>query len=173
VAEYQLEELAELAGVTARTIRYYIQQGLVPSPGSGAGVRYTDTHLLRLRAIKQLQRSHLPLNVIRQQLEALDEVALQDLVSPKSPEGSALDYVRRALSRDSIVVAQDERPAAGKDAVAASIPGATPTVARSQWDRITLAPAIELHVRRPLDRESNRRIERLIELARRIFEEPL
>ena len=36
---------------------------------------------------------------------------------------------------------------------------------RSQWDRITLAPDIELHVRRPLAREDNRRLERLLEVA--------
>ena len=43
--------------------------------------------------------------------------------------------------------------------------------ARSQWDRLTLAPDVELHVRRPLSREQNRQVERLIEAARDIFEE--
>jgi hypothetical protein len=43
--------------------------------------------------------------------------------------------------------------------------------ARSQWDRHSLSPDVELHVRRPVSREENRRIERLMEAARRIFNE--
>ena len=31
--EYSLQELADLAGATPRTIRYYIAQGLLASPG--------------------------------------------------------------------------------------------------------------------------------------------
>jgi hypothetical protein len=42
---------------------------------------------------------------------------------------------------------------------------------RSQWDRIELADDVELHVRRPLSREQNRLVERLLEAARRIFQE--
>jgi len=45
--------------------------------------------------------------------------------------------------------------------------------ARSQWERHALAPDIELHVRRPLSRDQNRRIERLLALAHDIFEEEL
>jgi DNA-binding transcriptional MerR regulator len=40
---------------------------------------------------------------------------------------------------------------------------------RSQWDRIALSPDVELHVRRPLSRPDNRRVERLIGLARQIL----
>ena len=40
---YTLTELADLAGVTARTVRYYISQGLLPSAGrSGPGAKYDD-----------------------------------------------------------------------------------------------------------------------------------
>jgi hypothetical protein len=42
---------------------------------------------------------------------------------------------------------------------------------RSQWERITLTPDIELHVRRPLSRDHNRRVERLLDAARDIFVE--
>ena len=41
--EYSLQELADLADVTPRTIRYYIVQGLLPSPeGAGPAARYGD-----------------------------------------------------------------------------------------------------------------------------------
>lgn len=39
---------------------------------------------------------------------------------------------------------------------------------RSQWERIVLAPDIELHVRRPLSRRQNRMVERLIAFARQL-----
>ena len=42
---------------------------------------------------------------------------------------------------------------------------------RSQWDRISLAPDVELHIRRPLSRLQNRRVERLLAVARDILEE--
>jgi DNA-binding transcriptional MerR regulator len=49
--------------------------------------------------------------------------------------------------------------------------GLAPPVERSQWDRLALAPDIELHVRRPLSRDMNRRVERLLAAARSIMEE--
>jgi DNA-binding transcriptional MerR regulator len=44
---------------------------------------------------------------------------------------------------------------------------------RSQWERYLLAPDIELHVRRPLSRDQNRRVERLLALAHNILDEEL
>jgi DNA-binding transcriptional MerR regulator len=40
---------------------------------------------------------------------------------------------------------------------------------RSTWERIPLAADLELHVRRPLDRETNRRLDRLLAFARELF----
>ena len=42
---------------------------------------------------------------------------------------------------------------------------------RSQWERLSLAPNIELHVRRPLGRLEQRRVERLITIARQVLKE--
>jgi len=39
------------------------------------------------------------------------------------------------------------------------------------WERIPLAPDVELHVRRPLSRTANRRVERLVTIAREILED--
>ena len=43
--------------------------------------------------------------------------------------------------------------------------------ASSQWERIEIAPDVELHVRRPLSRHQNRAVERLIAFARNLFQE--
>lgn len=100
---YSLTELAGLAGVTPRTVRYYVAQGLLPSPGtSGPGAKYDDGHLDRLRLIRKLQREHLPLAEIRQRLAGLDDETVATLAdeptsTPAVAEDSALDYIRRVL----------------------------------------------------------------------------
>jgi len=42
---------------------------------------------------------------------------------------------------------------------------------RSTWERHALSPDVELHVRRPLDRRANKRVEQLIRIARELFDE--
>jgi DNA-binding transcriptional MerR regulator len=174
---FDLAELATSAGVTARTIRYYVQQGLLPSPPTrGPGTRYDQSHLDRLQLIKQLQRQHLPLAEIRRRLESLDDEAVRDLVvttaEQRMPSSSALDYVREVLSSNPVAPAPAAVPAMLARSAIPGLSDAVPsTPTRSQWDRVVLAPDVELHVRRPLSREQNRRVERLLDSARLIFEE--
>jgi hypothetical protein len=42
---------------------------------------------------------------------------------------------------------------------------------RSQWERIALAPDVELHIRRPLTRSLNKAVDRLITIARELLQE--
>ncbi len=207
--EYSLQELADLAGVTPRTIRYYIVQGLLPSPAkAGPGTTYTDGHLNRLRLVRRLQREHLPLAEIRARLASLDDATVAALVeAPASepPAGSAIDYIRGVLEGDSspagtlwnpIVAASSPSSPVGPPTSPAptspppgntialeapayrlaessrlSVETPTPAPDRSQWDRILLAPDVELHVRRPLGRRQHKRVERLIDIARELLEE--
>ena len=62
VATYNIDELAALAGVTRRTVRYYVTRGLLPAPtGLGRGRHYTATHLARLVEIRERQEAGEPL----------------------------------------------------------------------------------------------------------------
>ena len=147
-----LTALADRAGVSIRTVRYYIQQGLLPKPEArGPGAHYKEEHLDRLLLIKRLQREHLPLAEIRRVLES----SAGELPAPRS----ARDYIRSVLGE----------PAA--HFAASTPPEDPPPPSRSQWERITLAPDIELHIRRPLARAVNRQVERVIDAARDILEE--
>jgi DNA-binding transcriptional MerR regulator len=47
----------------------------------------------------------------------------------------------------------------------------TPMPERSQWERLSLGPNIELHVRRPLSRPEQRKVERLITIARQVLDD--
>ena len=54
--EYKISELANKAGVTKRTIHYYISKGLLlPPEGNGVNSLYNDEHLQRILLIKKLQ----------------------------------------------------------------------------------------------------------------------
>lgn len=174
---FDLAQLSALAGVSTRTVRYYIQQGLLPSPEArGPGAHYGPEHLDRLRLIRRLQREHLPLAEIRLRIESLnpDEVRRLLDIAPSHKRSSASDYVRGVLSEAprSFHSVQEPRVAledtlfARTDARKESAP-----LTRSQWERLTVARDVELHVRRPLSREQNRQVERLIEAARQIFKE--
>jgi DNA-binding transcriptional MerR regulator len=173
-ARYTLTELADLAGVTPRTVRYYIAQGLLPAVGvAGPGVKYDDAHLARLRLIKRLQAEHQPLADIRKQLDALDDTTIETLAAAPAtppPTDSALDYIRRLTNADVRPLAVHARLMSEPAPPATHDPAATP-MERSQWERISLAPDIELHIRRPLARATAKRVDRLIEIARDLFRE--
>jgi predicted transcriptional regulator len=63
---YSIAELAELGGITRRTVRYYIQEGLLPAPlGVGRGKHYSRQHLERLLQVKALQERGQTLDQIR------------------------------------------------------------------------------------------------------------
>jgi DNA-binding transcriptional MerR regulator len=166
---YDLQELCSEGRVTPRTVRYYIQQGLLPAPDpQGPATRYGRGHLDRLRLIRHLQAEHQPLAVIRERLEELRDEDVHRLVAAPPPArtpSSAVDYVRSVLAGS---------PARGGSTLPARVaesPVPPSTRGRSQWERISLAPDVELHVRRPLTREANRRVEKLLDLARQVLQE--
>jgi len=76
-----LGELTEMAGVSVRTVRYYIAEGLLPPPeGSGPQSAYTPGHLDRLRLIQRLKAAYLPLKEIRRRLAGLEDEAVRSLL---------------------------------------------------------------------------------------------
>lgn len=63
---YTAEELAELAGVPLRTVRYYLQEGLLAPPlGVGRGAHFNETHVKQLKRIRVLQEAGFDLKTIR------------------------------------------------------------------------------------------------------------
>ena len=71
---YSLDELAQKVGIHPRTIRSYIQQGLLRGPESmGRNAHYTDYHLKRLEVIKTLKDDYaLSLSEIRRLVTMAD-----------------------------------------------------------------------------------------------------
>jgi DNA-binding transcriptional MerR regulator len=218
---YSLNDLARLADVTPRTIRYYVAQGLLPSPeAAGPATRYGEGHLARLRLIKRMQREHLPLSDIRGRIERLGDedvrllldaqgdqgappapaetlafvrdLMVQSGVQPRVAESMAL-YSRAAMRYEPLTpdafptpsmpasapspspapsIAIPIPPVPLSPSVASPSPAAEPRSSvgdRSTWERHVLVPDVELHVRRPLDRQLNKRLEQLIRIARELL----
>ena len=66
---YLIEELCTLTGFPRRTVRYYVQEGLIDPPaGRGRGGYYSDLHVAELARIRSLQDQGYRLDAIRGQL---------------------------------------------------------------------------------------------------------
>jgi len=67
--KYTLEELAALVDISQRTVRYYIQQGLVNRPvGEKRGAYYEQDHIEQLLEIKKWQTAGISLERIKELL---------------------------------------------------------------------------------------------------------
>jgi Ca-activated chloride channel family protein len=165
-----LAELAAAAGVSPRTVRYYIAQGLLAGPGArGRQASYGEDQLLRLRLIRRLVERHTPLAQIRDLVPPLGHgelVALlgdEDHRRDRTPSGgqSGAEEVAERL-RDAPLA----RRLTGRKAYAAAPnPERYEGVREALWRRWDLAPGVELHVRedaRIADRDRHELIARLL-----------
>ena len=164
---YGIAELAERGGVTRRTVRYYVQRGLLPTPlGTGRGPHYTPAHLERLILIRQLQESGVPLVEIAARLNG----TLPTLVSAP---GGPLER-STSLRASSPHVLPEGRAALNEAALRRRRRGergplnwtALPTQSQGgTWIRFVLADGVELHVRAGAMHIQPEQLARLVEAA--------
>jgi DNA-binding transcriptional MerR regulator len=70
VTKFSMDDLVRLTSYPKRTIRYYVQFGLMDHPkGEGRASHYTTDHLRQLLEIKKLTEYGLSLDAIRTQLK--------------------------------------------------------------------------------------------------------
>ena len=184
--EFLIHELAERAGVTVRTIRYYTIEGLLPQPvNRGKYAYYTMQHVHRLELIRQLKDAYLPLREIRQTLSSLSDVEvlarLQEhppAVSERPPSApaqslpakgdgtKALDYIAQLMGRQSSLRSHGEKPQ--PPPVQIQEPQAPYSGPPEQvWRRIELAPGVELHIRQPAEIFTPQTIQQILAGVRR------
>jgi DNA-binding transcriptional MerR regulator len=96
LAEYRLDDLARISGVSARNIRAYRERGLLDPPRRvGRSAYYDDFHLSQLRTIKQLFRrgfnsAHIAefFASMRQGADLADILGIQQaILGPRTDEG--------------------------------------------------------------------------------------
>jgi DNA-binding transcriptional MerR regulator len=100
---YAIGDLADLGGVSRRTVRYYVQEGLLPAPlGVGRGNHYGPEHLDRLLKVKALQEAGRTLDEIRGTLDGRQprgSVGVEALRSaPLSPPAQLVREVWRRIT---------------------------------------------------------------------------
>lgn len=72
-----LQQLSDQAAVPGRTVRYYIQKGLLAAPqGERRGAWYTEEHLAELLRIREWQEAGLSLDAIAGLLQARSEAPI-------------------------------------------------------------------------------------------------
>lgn len=195
---YTLDELCDRAGVTVRTVRYYIGEGLLPPPqGHGTAARYGEEHLDRLRVIAALKEQYLPLREIRRALDGMSPRQLRDtaatidqparaagrrnMQSPiaggRAMRTEATPPAARALREESsaahyIADVLDRSPPRRPR------PGALPPAGRTNpddpgaWRRIAISDEAELLITDEAWQRRREQIESLVAWARRILKGP-
>ena len=194
--ELLIHELAQRAGISVRTIRYYIEEGLLPQPTyQGKYSYYTLDYLNRLELIRRLKESYLPLREIRAIMRSLTDDQVKKrlkelpLPSPKfslqqaptqpaqKPGAKAVDYINRLMEDQTRYKTKGSlnqpQPAFSQDRNRLFHPEINQPdqafTAEENWQRISLAPGVELHLRKPIDPDTESRVQQLIILAKKIF----
>lgn len=132
--EMTARELAAKAGVTIRTLRYYVAERILPSPEfRGAATRYSRDHLVALAAIRALQQqTSMPLPVIRQYLRTVAPEEITRLAVTFSPS-----LAPPAPPTTPAVVAPPPK---------APVESPKETAELDTWQRLAVLPGLEVHV---------------------------
>lgn len=206
---FSIGELAKEAGVSVRTIRFYIDEGLIPPPEvRGRNTLYGEEYLDRIELIRRLKEAYLPLREIRQKMQGLSDDAVRELLGkevqarqtaifPQRFETaesssiqqktvreaeSAVEYIARILDVHHTPLRNPNQPQPASASASSKQDPDTPNQLhldppsaplfqpQTTWQRIVLAPGIELHVSQPILAEKRTEIQRLINTARQLFE---
>ena len=147
---YTAEQLAQLGGVSLRTVRYYVQEELIDRPlARGPGAHFSDTHLRQLKRCKLLQDWGFDLETIRDKASSFQSILGGFAVDS--------DQLRTGAQLRAIFAAMGGEPGSGlnpkqAEAIRAAVrhlrgktARAEPQVeTKSRLERIPMADGIEL-----------------------------
>ena len=190
---FSIEDLSRRSGLSVRTVRYYMQQGLLPGPDTaGKYASYSQRHLDHLAMVQRLKSMHLPLKEIRHLIANMSRADMQRLLAMQ--ERMALEDVQYKISKARTAPEDEDKADAGEDRDLSSAKDYIEDLARRQarvkriaesptvyaqpaqaaqvperWSKIRLAEGVELSVREQESRALRKEIEMLIAAARKIF----
>src|ERR1051325_6468625 len=136
-----------------RTIRYYMAEGLIQTPGEKQGTAslFSYLNLLQLLTVKKLQAEHLPIRKIRELVAGKSEQELEMLLgvggvaAKKSRETDAKRYLESLLAPES--AAFPPRQAAAPPAPMETAAAPQMLDQSASWQRVEIEPGLELHIR--------------------------
>lgn len=173
-------ELAKRTGVTPRTIRFYVAEGLLPQGTVSGRLRlYGPEHEYRLRLIKLLQDEDLPLKRIKARLDALSEAEIRKYVSlgeeikaREAREGPAnprqeLQFMFSPPSPQARLRFQlrSERPLMLRSVLRESSADNLSARAAGLWRKVPIAPGIELLYEVTDDAKRMAKIQQIVQYA--------
>jgi len=187
--DFLIHQLADRVGVSIRTIRYYIAEGLLPPPEPrGRYATFNEEYRMRLELILKLKNTFLPLKEIRDRIAGLDPQQVREMLDQlgtgtpaqpvqvldanpsqkmmvkETPLGGALDYLATKMNAPRLEVLQPDK-------VGRNVPPKPSRAQRKQtpaaehWQRIELAPGLEIHVRDAEEAVYQERIRQIVEFA--------
>jgi len=191
---YSLSDLAETTGIEPRTIRSYIERGLLPgAEARGRAATYSEEHLSRLQVIRSLRRArpNIGLSEIRILLQGLNPEQIHGLASGSIIAAArTLDEFTKPEDAGSQAAAGDDESEVPRtvdwEQCAAKLTGAErlvcllrevsgftsalPTSKVEGWQRIAITPDVELSVRADFDANQLAAFRELADLLRYLLQ---
>ena len=192
--DYLINELAKQAGVSVRTIRYYLNEGLLPPPETkGRYASFGEEYLDLLELIRRLKEAYLPLKEIRERVAGLSHEQVRVLLAELDQEGKEPEKYLPSIQakevhfmRDASVKQNLSKEIKMKKELSSALEYVNqvlntqdastryqqPSMGVRQgetWQRIRIVPGVELHVRISNDPLLSERIRDLTDCAREIF----
>lgn len=159
-----LKQLIDLTGESERTLRYYMQLGLLSGPtSSGPTARYSPQNVRTVAHIRQRQREGVGLREIQRELMQLPAEPGPLFAQARGPGSSA-------PATDALEYLQRQGLAAPRALPRARRSSWPPE--REQWERRAIDDGIELWVRRPLDPHRQKLLMQLLDRAEELFMGP-
>ena len=189
-----ISQLAEMAGVSVRTVRFYVSLGLLDRPGGrGRAATYASENLDRLRLVRTLVDKRVPLREIQETVGRMDARDVRGLLAQEERQSSherearahsPREYVsallERARATGSLSVSPRRAPDSSLSAPSAPPqtspaprapqerarrPAQGPVRSATAWRRISLAPGLELHLDLDMEEIHTALVERILTLA--------
>lgn len=188
--ELSINELAKKANVSVRTVRFYIDEGLLPAPQSqGRYTVYGDEYLDRLELIRRLKESFLPLKEIRNTLNSMTwtqvRASLDDFRHHDQPLGydrmrvtqgmreirehpssSALEYIANLVSSTPVT---RPLPPRSQDLVEVAQETKAVDAGPETWERLVLVDGVEIHIRKPVLPEDRKKVNEIVDYIQKKF----
>jgi DNA-binding transcriptional MerR regulator len=138
-----------------RTIRYYLSEGLIQSPGEKQGTAsvFGYLNLLQLVAVKKLQAEHLPIRKIKELVADKSEMELETLLgfggttTKKAGESEAKRYLESLLAPSMSPAPTVRSRSMPLQAPAAPSQEGDALAQTHAWQRVEIEPGLELHIR--------------------------
>jgi DNA-binding transcriptional MerR regulator len=185
--DISIEDLKQHSGLSVRTLHYYLQLGLLPSPiKRGKYARYSQEHLDRLDLILILKEMRLPLKEIRSTLDSLtpDEIRHYrdkhksvplEIGAPKLTSDvttSSIEHFKN-IKNMKVVHENIQQIKKRKTQQPHASNNQPDQLNQERWQRITLTDGVELHIRESQDKETLNKIEHLRSVAQSLFSRKL